>query len=49
MDDLIKRIRKHLEEEHDVEQEILNEVNSLRTGLISAGLAKTNPNNMQKY
>ena len=48
MDDLIKRIRKHLEEEHDVEQEILNEVNSLRTGLISAGLANTKPNNMQK-
>ena len=39
MDDLIKRIRKHLDEENDVEQEILNEVNSLRTGQTSAGLA----------
>ena len=39
MDDLIKRIRTHLDEEHDVGQEILNEVNSLRTGQTSAGLA----------
>jgi len=30
-----------LDEEHDGEQELLNEVISLRTGLIGAGLAKT--------
>ena len=41
MDDLIERTRQHLDEEHDGEQELLNEVISLRTGLIGAGLAKT--------
>ena len=41
MDDLIERTRKYLDEEHDGEQELLNEVISLRTGLIGAGLAKT--------
>jgi len=41
MDDLIERTRQHLDEEPDGEQELLNEVISLRTGLIGAGLAKT--------
>jgi hypothetical protein len=34
MDDLIERTRQHLDEEPDGEMEILNEVISLRTGLI---------------
>ena len=41
MDDLIERTRQHLDEELNGEQELHNEVNSLRTGLSGAGLAKT--------
>jgi len=41
MNDLIERARQHLDEELDVEQEVLNEFISLRTGLIGAGLGKT--------
>ena len=41
MDDLIGRTRQHLDEELNGEQELHNEVNSLRTGLSGAGLAKT--------
>jgi len=41
MTDLVERTRRHLDEDPDGEQEILNEFISLRTGLIGAGLAKT--------
>ena len=41
MDDHIERTRQHLDEELNGEQELHNEVNSLRTGLSGAGLAKT--------
>jgi hypothetical protein len=41
-DDLIERTRKTLNEEpDDLETEVLNEIISLRTGMIGAGLAKT--------
>ena len=41
-DDLIERTRRHLNEEpDDVEMEVLNEIISLRTGLIATGLGKT--------
>ena len=42
MNNLVERTRQHLNEEpDDVEMEVLNEIISLRTGLIGAGLAKT--------
>ena len=42
MTDLVERTRKYLNEEpDDGEQELLNEVISLRTGAIVLGLAKT--------
>lgn len=41
MDDLVEQTRKYMEEEPDTEQELLTEIISLRTGVITAFLAKT--------
>ena len=43
MTDLVERTRKHLNEKPEdlEEQELLNEIISLRTGAIATGLAKT--------